>query len=103
MQIVAVVGGYERNTSFFRKANQVRVYTLLDVETLVLNFEKEISLPENVAQPVSVLSRLLVFLLHYGFCDCATKTGGKGNQSFAVFRKQVVVDAWLVVKAFEKT
>src|SRR5690348_12329218 len=40
MEVVAIVCRDQRNAGFLREANQIRVHAMLDVESLVLNFEK---------------------------------------------------------------
>ena len=102
MQVVAVVGGHQRNTGLFREPNQFAVHTLFDLQTLILNFEKEVPLTKNVAQPVRIFSREIKFLFDHGLGHRAAQAGGERNQSLAMLGEQVVVNARLVVKALEK-
>src|SRR5207245_7790050 len=56
MQVMAIVGGDQRNTGFFREANEFGVHALLDLHALVLNLKKEIAFAENIPQAVGVRS-----------------------------------------------
>ena len=44
MQIVAIVGGHQRNSGFFRQPHQFRVHAFLDFQPLILNLQEEIVL-----------------------------------------------------------
>ena len=102
VQVMAIVRGNQRDARFLRETNQLRIHALFDVQPLILNFQKEIAFAENVAQAIRVFTRLLVLLLDHGFGNHAAKASGKGNQAFAVFRQEVVVNTRLVIKAFEE-
>jgi hypothetical protein len=67
-----------------------------------LNLDEKIPFAKDFAQPVGIFFRLLVFLFHHRFGHRPAQASGKGNQAFAMFREQVVVDARFVIKAFEK-
>ncbi len=101
LQIVAIVCGHQRNAGFPREADNLRIDALFDVQALVLNFEKEISLAENVAQAVGGLARLIRPLFHQIFGDCAAQARRQSNQAAAVLGQQVVIDSGLVVKTFQ--
>ena len=47
-QIVAVVGGYQRNVQLFFQAEEVGMDLLFQLQALVLNFQKEIAPAEDV-------------------------------------------------------
>ena len=61
VEIVAIVGGDERDAGFFRKANEFGIDALFDGQALVLNLQKEIAFTEDVAQAVGVFASLVVF------------------------------------------
>ncbi len=103
MKVMTIVGGDERYTGFFRKTDQFAVDIFFDRQPLILNFEEEIAFAEHIAQTVSILARLIVFLFHDRFGHRAAKTGRERDQAFAVFGKQVIVNAGAVVEAFEET
>ena len=75
---------------------------MLDVDALVLDFEEEIALAENIAQPISVFTRLLVLLFYHRFRDHPTQAGGERDQALAVFCEKFVVNARFVIEAFEE-
>jgi hypothetical protein len=102
-QIVGVVGGHQRNTALAGEPHEVPVQRPVDVQALILHFQEKVVLAENVTQLVSVGARLIVVALQQWLGDGTFQTGRKRDQSLAVFGQQVVIDARLVVKAFEKT
>ncbi len=103
MQIVAIVRSDQGDAGFFRQADQVFVHALLDFQALVLNFKEEVALAEYVPQAIGILAGEIELFIHHGFSDRAAQAGGKGYQSFAVLGEQVQIDAWLVIKTFQKS
>jgi hypothetical protein len=103
MEIVAVVGGDERDAGFLGEADEVFVYALLDFKALVLNFEEEIAFAENVAEAISILAGQVEFFIHHRFGDRAAKAGGEGDEAFAVLGEKIEINAWLVIEAFEES
>ena len=79
-----------------------RLTRLIDVQALVLHLEEEIVLAENVPELMRVGARLIVTAFDQRFRHRAAQAGGERDQAAAVLRQQVVVDARLVVEAFEK-
>src|SRR5258708_5601010 len=100
---MAIIGGHERNSSLFRKTNQLAVDILFDGQSLILNFEKEIAFAENIPQTVRIFARLTILLLDNRFGHRPTKAGGERNQSFAMHGEQIVINARAVVEALEET
>ena len=100
-QIVAVVGGDQRNAGFLREPHEVAIDADVLLEALILNFEEEISFAENIAQAVGAGLCLFVFFGEQRVGDFAAQAGGKRDQAFAVFREQLMIYARLVVKAVE--
>ena len=47
-QVVAIVGGHERNAAFAREAYQVPIHRAVDFQALVLHLQEEIALAKNV-------------------------------------------------------
>src|SRR5882724_1914508 len=103
VQVVAIVGCYQRDSRFFRQPYQVRIDVLLDFQTLILDFHEEILLAKNIAQAVSILTRSIVFFFDHRFGYRSTQTRGKRDQSLAVLGEKVIIDARLVIKAFQKS
>src|SRR5208282_4325430 len=54
--VVGVVGGDEGDAGFAGEANDAEIDLLLDFESLVLDLEEEIALPENVAEAIGGLA-----------------------------------------------
>src|SRR5437588_10279624 len=103
MKVMTIVGGDERNSALFRKTDQFAVDIFFDRQPLILNFEEEIAFAENIAQAVSILARLLVFLVDDCFRHWAAKAGRERDQAFAVLGKQIVINARAIVEALEET
>ena len=70
-EVVAIVRGHEWNSGFARKVDEIAVDPRLDFQALVLNFQKEVALAENVAQAIGVRSRLIVFFVEQRVGDFA--------------------------------
>src|ERR1700682_297529 len=100
---MTIIGSDKGDSGFFGEPHQVWIDGLFDWQVLVLNFQKEIALAKNIAQTVGVLARLIVFFFHHRFGNHAAQARGKRDQPFVVLGKQIVVDARLVVEAFEKS
>src|SRR5260370_64545 len=75
LEIMAIVGGDKRDSRFFRKTDQLAIDIFFDRQSLILNFQEEIALAENVAQAVSILSRLIALLIHHCFRHRPAKAG----------------------------
>src|SRR5260370_893247 len=52
MEVMTIVGGDERDSGLFRKTDQFAVDFLFDRQSLILNFEEEISFAAKIAQAV---------------------------------------------------
>ena len=103
MQVVTIVGGDEGNARFLGEAEQIPVDTYLDGQALVLDFEEEVALAEDVAEAVGIFAGLVEFFFDHAFGHGTTQTGGKGDEPFAVLAEEFIVDAGLVVEAFQET
>ena len=73
----------------------------LDFQSLILNLEEEIPFAENIAQAVRVRARLFVFFGDERVRHFAAQAGGKRDQPLAVLGEKFVIDARLVIEAFE--
>ena len=81
-----------------------RLTGLLDVQALVLHFEEEIALAENVAQPVGGVARFVVALPSTsGSATAPLRQAESAISPRLCLRQQVVIDARLVVEAFEES
>ena len=103
MQIVAVVRCHQRNACFLRKPYQMRIYLLLDFQSLVLNLQEKILLAENIAQAVSILARLIVFFVYYRLGHRALEASRQRNEPAAMLLQEVVINSRFIVKAFQES
>ena len=100
-QIMRVVGGDERNAGFDRQAVDLRREALVLLEAVVLNFEEEILLAEDVAVGVGQAAGVFVFVVEDGFVEVAAQARREADEAFRMGGEQVLIDARLVVEAFE--
>ena len=75
---------------------------LVLLQAVILNFEEEIVLAEHVGVAVGQALGFLVAVRQDGFVDVAAQAGRQRDQALGVLRQQVLVDARLVVEAFQK-
>ena len=73
------------------------------LQALVLNFEKEIVLAENVAVGRGRIPRRVVLLFHQALGDFAFQAAGEPDQSLGVFGQKFLADAGLVVEAVQRS
>ena len=97
-QIVAVVCGHERDSAFAREFYQVAIHAHILLQPLVLHFQKEISLAENIAQPVGAGFGLLVFFRQQRVGHFSAQACRKRDESSAVLGQKLVVHARLIIK-----
>ena len=100
-QVVAIVGGNQRDAAFFGQAHQVAVHANVLFEALVLHFEEEILFAENVAEAMRVGFGLVVLVGEDRVGHFPAQAGGQRNQALAVFGQQFMVDARLVIEPIE--
>ena len=98
-QIVAIVRRDQRNARLARQTDEIAVDARLDFHALVLHFEEEIALAENIAQAIGVHARLIVFLGKQRIGHFSPQARGKRDQALAVACEQLVIHARLVVEA----
>src|SRR5579863_6128205 len=101
-QIMRVVGGDQRDAGFDGEAIDLGDETLVLVEPMVLNFEKEVFLAEDVAVGVSEPAGVVVFFGENGFVEVAAQAGREADEAFGMCGEEILVDARLVVEAFQE-
>ena len=99
-QVVAVVGGNQGNSRLPRQPNQIRIDLFVLLKPLVLNFDKEVSLAENLLQVIGRLLRPLVAVFEKRRGHLAAQASGKSNQAFRMLVQDVFVDPRFVIEAF---
>ena len=103
-QIVAIICGHQRDAGFFGEADDILIEFFFDFEALILNFKEEIIFAENFLQPIRGCARFFVAgIVEQRFIHFPAEAGGESDQSLAVFGEKVVIDARLVIKAFQKS
>ncbi len=75
----------------------------VQVEAVVLQFQEEILLPEQVGVFVGEPARVVVTIGEQRFVDVAAQAGRERDQALGMAREQVLIDARLVVEAVEVT
>ena len=84
-----------------REAVDLRREPLVLLEAVILNFEEEIVLAEDVAIGVGEAARVVVLVGEDGFVEVAAQAGREADEAFRVGGEQIFIDARLVVEAFE--
>ena len=100
-EVVRIVGGDERDAGVGGEAVEERVDYFVLVELVVLHFEEEVVLAEDVCVLVGEAAGVFVFIGDQGFVDVAAEAGGEGDDAFGVRGQQVLVDAGFVIEAVE--
>ncbi len=100
-QVVAIVRANQRDAGLAGDLDQIGIDLQLAGEAVVLQLEKKVSRTENIGQLAGFLQGG-VELLHQQFLrDAPLEARGERNQSLAVLRQQLLVDARLVVEPLE--
>ena len=101
-EIVAVVGGDERDVEIFFQAEEIGVDFLFELQALVLNFEEEVAAAEDVLILAGGCARGLVVPFHQVSAELAGEAAGKSDQSRGMFGQIFLADARLAVEAVER-
>ena len=97
-----VVGGHQRNARFLTQPQQRGHQALVEVESVVLDFEVEILLAEHILVLESKAAAGVVSGFEQRFVQIAPQAGRSAYQPLAMSGEQILVNAWFVVKAFEE-
>ncbi len=73
--VMRIVGGYQRNARVLRQPQQLGDHDLVLIETVILNFEKEVLLAEHIGVAVSQALGFFVAIGQDGFIDVAAQAG----------------------------
>ena len=101
-QIVGVVGHYQGQSQLPGKSLDALIHRPLLRNTVILQFQEEIPLPENAGHFFCVFLRGIVIFFHQILGDCTGKARGQGDQPLVVLPEQRKIDSWLAVKAVNK-
>ncbi len=100
-EIVRVVGGDQRDAGFGREAAGERHHLAVFFELVVLDFEEKVAAAEDVQVFVGEAAGLFVPVGGQRFADVAFQAAGQRDEPLAVLRQQRLVDAGLVIEAFQ--
>ena len=101
-EVVAVVGGDERDVEVFFEAEEIGVDLLFELEALVLNFEEEVAAAEDVLVLRGSAARGLVVPFHQVLAELAGEAAGEADESCGVFGEIFLADARLAIEAVER-
>jgi hypothetical protein len=101
-QIVAVVGGHQRNVQLFLQTEQVRLNLLLQLQALILNLEEEIPPAEDVLILRRRRARRLVLIRHQVLAQLAREAAGKPDQPLCMLRQIFLADARLSIEPVQR-
>ena len=101
-QVVGVVGADQWDARLLMDAEQIPVHQRLLGDAVVLQFQIEVILPEDLLHGQGVLPGPVVVAVDQPLGDLPGQTGRQGDESLAVLAQQVQIDAGLDVKALHK-
>ncbi len=82
------------------KAHDVAHHYGVLLQPVILKFQEKVALSEQVLVPIRKALRHVVLALHHCFVDVALQARGAADQPLCMLRKQILVDARLVVEPF---
>ena len=101
-EVVGVVGGHQRDARLPGKADEQRQNLLLRVDAMVLNFNVEVALTEQVVEIERGGLCLFVVPRKQRLGYLARKAGGKTHQTLVVLFQQFLVHPGFGVKALDE-
>ena len=101
-QVVAVVGGDQRDPGALRQRAHALADLILDLEAVVLDLEVEVPGPEHLAVEHRGAERAVGVVVDEIARHLTLGAGRQRDQALGVRREQLVVDARLVVEALEE-
>ena len=101
-QVMRVVGRHQRNVQLPLQPEQRLVNLLLVLQPLVLNFEKEIALAENILVLLRHAPRLLIPPGHQFLAQLPAQAAGKPDQPLRMFGEIALADARLAIEPVQR-
>jgi len=101
-EIVAVVGGHQRQPEILLKLEQAGMDAMLHLQALVLNFEEEPIFAENVGEGSGRGAGGVVVVLHQPLGDFAFQASGQADQALRMLRQKFLAHPGLVIKAVQR-
>ena len=102
-QIVRVIGRDQRNAGLVRQAVQTHIDFFLCLDAVILNFQKEIILSENLTELECLPFGALIVAVHQCLRNGTGQAGRQADESLAVLAQQIQIDAGTDIKALRKT
>ncbi len=103
IQVVAIIGGHQRNTELAAELNQALVDLFLGRNPVVLQFQKIIPFSKDLLVVPGRFLGLVHLVGQNILGNVPFETGGQRDEAFGVGGEQCLVDPWLVVVAFHLT
>jgi len=102
VHVVRVVGRDDGGADLLGDLDQLRVGVALGLQPVILQFDEQVVLAEDLLQPPCLLHGALLVALHQCLQDVATQAPGGGDQAVVVLLEQLPVHARLVVVALQE-
>ncbi len=100
-QIMRVVGHHQRQTCFTGEPVDLGHHLAVLVETVVLQFQKEVVAAEQVGVFIGQPGCFVVAVVEDGLIDIAAQASRHRDQTFGMAGEQVLINAWFVIEAFQ--
>ena len=98
-EVVAVVGGDERQAEIFFQLEQAGMDAVLHLRALILNLEKEIVLAEDVGERAGGRAGGVVIFFRQALRDFTFQASGEPDQPAGMLRQKLLAHARLVVES----
>ena len=102
VRVVRVVGGEQRRTDLPGDLDQLRVGVVLGGQPVVLQFDEQVVLAEDVLQAAGLLDGALLVALEQRLQHVTAEAPGGGDEAVVVLLEQLPVHPGLVVVALEE-
>ena len=102
VRVVAVVGSQQRCTQVGGQTLKHRVGSVLFGHALILKFDKQVVLAEDLLEAGRFQAGVVVVVAHEGLQHVAPEAACGGNQALGMIRQHVPVHPGLVVVALQK-
>ena len=102
VSVVNVVRCHQRNSRLTAHAQQLRIDHVLLRNSMILKFQKEVALSENIQIPQSSFLSLLVHPAHEIPRDLSCQAGRQRYDTLVVFAQQIEIYPRFIIKTFSK-
>ncbi len=102
-EVMAIVGGHQRQAKIFFQLEEAGMDAVLHLQTLILDFQKEVFFAENIGERSGGRARSIVVILHQAFGNFALEASGEADQSAGMLGEKLLADPRLVIKAMQRS